>query len=173
MSADMLEKSMRQRCFAGHNARFLTGRPVTLLVATGVVQICEAVVDVDESNAGSAVYSGGAVTNPAAVTFAGGLSPYGTMGQGGNVFEWNESAFDGTNSLSSENRAVRGGAWFSPFNNLRTFGRLSIGPAGESDNIGFRVASVPEPSTYALLLMVGAGWLLWKRRKAALGPLAL
>ena len=75
-------------------------------------------VDVDESNAGSAVYNGGAVTNPAAVTFAGGLSPYGTMGQGGNVFEWNESAFDGTNSLSSENRAVRGGAWFSPFNNL-------------------------------------------------------
>ena len=49
MSADMLEKSMRQRCFAGHNARFLTGMPMTLLVATGVVQICEAVVDVDES----------------------------------------------------------------------------------------------------------------------------
>jgi hypothetical protein len=40
---------MRQRCFAGHNARFLTGMPMTLLVATGVVQICEAVVDVDES----------------------------------------------------------------------------------------------------------------------------
>jgi hypothetical protein len=49
MSADMLEKSMRQLCFAGHNARFLTGMPMTLLVATGVVQICEAVVDVDES----------------------------------------------------------------------------------------------------------------------------
>ena len=123
-------------------------------------------VDVDESNAGSAVYNGGAVTNPAAVTFAGGLSPYGTMGQGGNVFEWNESAFDGTNSLSSENRAVRGGAWFSPFNNLRTFGRLSIGPAGESDSIGFRVASVPEPSTYALLAMTAAGalWMAKRRR---------
>lgn len=27
---------------------------------------------------------------------------------------------------------------------------------------------VPEPSTYALLLMAGAGWLLWKRRKHSL-----
>lgn len=33
------------------------------------------------------------------------------------------------------------------------------------DNIG----AVPEPSTYALVLMAGAGWLLWRRRKVALG----
>ena len=122
------------------------------------------------TNAGTAVYyvSGPGYTNPAAVTFAGGLSPYGTMGQGGNVYDWTESAYDGSNSSSSENRAMRGGAWFNPFNNLRTFGRYSVAPAGEIDSIGFRVASVPEPSTYALLLMAGAGWLLWKRRKAAL-----
>ena len=31
---------------------------------------------------------------PADITLAGGLSPYGTMGQGGNVYEWNETAFD-------------------------------------------------------------------------------
>ena len=33
---------MRQRCFAGQNARLLTGMRMTLLVATGVVQICGA-----------------------------------------------------------------------------------------------------------------------------------
>ena len=33
---------MRQLCFAGHNARFPIGMPMTLLVATRVVQICGA-----------------------------------------------------------------------------------------------------------------------------------
>ena len=120
------------------------------------------------TNAGTAVYNGGAVRNPAAVTFAGGLSPYGTMGQGGNVYEWTESAFDGSNSSSSEARAIRGGDWFDSEFVLRSSVRDSGGPTFELINIGFRVASVPEPSTYALLLMAGAGWLLWKRRKATL-----
>jgi formylglycine-generating enzyme required for sulfatase activity len=65
------------------------------------------------TNAGTAVYDGVA-SFPAIVDSAGGLSPYGTMGQGGNVWEWNESAFDGSNSLSSENRAIRGGSWIPP-----------------------------------------------------------
>jgi hypothetical protein len=51
---------------------------------------------------------------------------------------------------------------------LSTSYRNNPDPTIESSSIGFRVASVPEPSTYALLLMAGAGWLLWKRRKAAL-----
>ena len=38
---------MRQRCFAGQNARFLPGRPMTLLVATG--RFAGPVVEVDES----------------------------------------------------------------------------------------------------------------------------
>jgi len=118
------------------------------------------------TNADTAVYSVNLV--PAIVSSAGGLSSYGTMGQGGNVYEWNESAFDGTNSSPSENRANRGGAYVSPEVALRSSFRLSGGPAGANTEIGFRVASVPEPSIYALLLMAGAGWLLWKRRKASL-----
>ena len=119
------------------------------------------------TNAGTAVYSSVA-SAPAIVDGAGGLSPYGTMGQGGNVFEWNESAFYGANSSSSERRATRGGNWVSPPSSLSTSYRNNPDPTIESSSIGFRVASVPEPSTYALLLMAGAGWLLWKRRKAAL-----
>jgi formylglycine-generating enzyme required for sulfatase activity len=119
------------------------------------------------TNAGMAVYSSLA-SAPAIVDSAGGLSPYGTMGQGGNVFEWNESAFDGSNSSLSERRATRGGNWVSPPSSLSTSYRNNLDPTIESSSIGFRVASVPEPSTYALLLMAGAGWLLWKRRKAAL-----
>ena len=119
------------------------------------------------TNAGSAVYSGAAPA-PAIVDIAGGLGPYGTMGQGGNVFEWNESAFAGTNSSSSENRVYRGGDWISQKNALRHSDRNNDAPTIESDDLGFRVASVPEPSTYALLLMAGAVWLLWKRRRAAL-----
>jgi len=119
------------------------------------------------TDAGTAVYKTGG-TAPAIVDSAGGLSPYGTMGQGGNVFEWNESAFDGANSSPSGTRAVRGGGWGSTEVGLRSSFRVHYDPTFVYDDIGFRVASVPEPSTYALLLMTGAGWLLWRRRKASL-----
>jgi formylglycine-generating enzyme required for sulfatase activity len=121
------------------------------------------------TNAGSAVYDGTASV-PAIVDSAGGLSPYGTMGQGGNVFEWNESAFDGLNSSSSEGRAIRGGYWLDPEGSLRSSGRgYGDGdPTIELDVIGFRVASVPEPSTYALLLLGAGAAYIWKRRKSSL-----
>ena len=117
------------------------------------------------TDAGSAVFQGVASV-PATVDSVGAWSPYGTMGQGGNVIEWNESAFDGSNSSSSGDRAVRGGGWGSSGKSLRSSARFVDDPASEYNNVGFRVASVPEPSTYALLLMAGAGWLLWRRRKA-------
>jgi len=61
--------------------------------------------------AGTAVYDRDISDGPADIASAGGLSPYGTMGQGGNVLEWMESASDGTNDSGSENRVWRGGAW--------------------------------------------------------------
>ena len=119
------------------------------------------------TNAGSAVYDG-AASVPAIVASAGGLSPYGTMGQGGNVFEWNESAFDGSNSSASEDRAIRGGSWGSSGGSLRSSGRVYDVPSFEFFFIGFRVASVPEPSTYALLLLGAGAVYIWKRRKSSL-----
>ena len=119
------------------------------------------------TDAGSAVYNAVASV-PATVDSVGAWSPYGTRGQGGNVNEWNESARAGTNSSTSEVRAIRGGRYISTENGLRSSTRGLGEPAAYSGTLGFRVASVPEPSTYALLLMAGAGWLLWRRRSRAL-----
>ena len=44
-------------------------------------------------------------------------------------------------------------------------GRFTISQSGNNLNLNY---VVPEPSTYALLLLAGAGWLLLKRRKFAL-----
>ena len=51
--------------------------------------------------AGTAVYTRPFGDGPADITLAGGLSPYGTMGQGGNVLEWEETDFDLVNGPSS------------------------------------------------------------------------
>ena len=59
--------------------------------------------------ANTAVYNG--QSGPADIDNAGGLSAYGTMGQGGNVWEWMETAYDGTNNTAGENRELRGGSW--------------------------------------------------------------
>ena len=116
------------------------------------------------TDAGSAVYDNVASV-PAIVGSAGGLSPYGTMGQGGNVFEMTESAFDGANSSAFELRAFRGGYWDNTEDTLRSSFRLSDVPSVESYYFGFRVASVPEPSTYVLVLLGAGAVYLWKRRK--------
>ena len=98
------------------------------------------------------------------MTLAGGLSVYLTMGQNGNVYEWQESAFDGANSSSSEDRAIRGGRWNTFEANLRI--RDTNGPSLSESGLGFRVASIPEPSS--AMLMVGSGLFgLVRRRRAS------
>jgi sulfatase modifying factor 1 len=86
-------------------------------------------------------------------------SPAGSFDQGGNVAEWNDAVFDGK-------RGIRGGDYISPEYVLDSSRpRYGILPEEEYANFGFRVASVPEPSTYALLLITGAGALWWARRR--------
>ena len=123
------------------------------------------------TNAGTAVYSN-ATNAPAQVSLAGGLSPYGTMGQGGNVWEWNETAYDGTNSSGSEKRVFRGGYWSSAASELQSSYRDLDFPSYQINSVGFRVASaqpaaaVPEPGTWAAaaLLAVGAAFVRWRKR---------
>ena len=131
--------------------------------ATGSDTIPTAVVS--GTGAGTAVYSGGGATAPADITQAGGLSYYGTMGQNGNVFEWDESAFAAPNDDPSENRAIRGGLWGSTEINLRASIRISNSPTNSSNTVGFRVASVPEPTSWAMLA-AGAASLLARRRRS-------
>ena len=100
-------------------------------------------------------FDGGANTQPNDVTDVGLLSPYGTTGQGGNVFEWDETAFDRHNTYASQQRAVLGGSWVTASNVLAAFhSGGGTTPQFEINSIGFRIANVPEPST-ALLLGMG------------------
>ena len=111
--------------------------------------------------ANTAVYYG--QSGPADITNAGGLSPYGTMGQGGNVWEWNETAYDGINNSAEELRVIRGANWAAS-DRLDASFRGNGFPSEDFSSFGFRVASVPEPST-GLLVVLGLSGLLLKRRK--------
>ena len=119
------------------------------------------------TTAGTAVYAD-ATSSPAAVNNAGGLSAYGTMGQNGNVWEWAESAIDGINNSSSENRAIRGGTCYNTENDLRSSNRVIFYAPTYSDGFGFRVASVPEPTSTVLMISAGLLALARRRRRAAL-----
>lgn len=99
------------------------------------------------TSADTAVYNLSVVTGPAEITLAGGLSPYGTAGQGGNVFEWEETDFDLVNDSTSSNRATRGGNWSSHSGDLTSSLRGGGGlPTIGIFTIGFRVASLAQAS---------------------------
>jgi formylglycine-generating enzyme required for sulfatase activity len=124
------------------------------------------------TTAGTAVYKQSFGQGPADVDEAGGFSPYGVMGLGGNVFEWEESSLDLANSSGSSSRGTRGGYWFNFSSFLSSSSRFDNDPSVEFNNSGFRVASlssspaaaVPEPGTLLLGTLLGLGGYLGKRR---------
>ena len=110
----------------------------------------------------TAVYGG--QVGPADINDAGGLSPYGTMAQGGNVFEWTDSAYDGVNDTVDEFRELRGGAW-DGYSNLVATDRDVNNMQNTSSRLrGFRIAMVPEPSSLSLLALGGVILVLSRRR---------
>ena len=123
--------------------------------------------------AGTAVYNHNFAHGPADITMAGGLSPFGIMGLGGNVYEWEETSFDLNNSAVSSVRGFRGGFWRSNSDFLSSSNRFDGEPAIENgDGIGFRVASlsssapVPEPGSLAVWSLICVGGLCYRRRRA-------
>ncbi|MEQ8846359.1 SUMF1/EgtB/PvdO family nonheme iron enzyme [Botrimarina sp.] len=102
-------------------------------------------------------------TGPADVTLAGGPSPFGTVGQGGNVFEWNETAVGLLNDDAGARRIVRGGSSSVSITpeNMASFIRVAGTAAAFPVNAGFRVVRVPEPSTGVLSASVLC--CLWRR----------
>jgi formylglycine-generating enzyme required for sulfatase activity len=88
-------------------------------------------------------------------------SAYGTFDQAGNVFEWNDAVI-------GSSRGLRGGSWNGNGNYLQSSGRDSLDPTNEYSPVGFRVASVPEPSIAMLVLLGGGACWLVRRRKATL-----
>lgn len=116
---------------------------------------------VSGTTAGTAVHE---VSGPADITQAGGLSPYGTMGQGGNVWEWEETEYDMVNDSPSSDRGSRGGDWkhrHSP--SIQAWARLELDPSYNGSNFGFRIASIPEPSTLLLGALAAAALLVRRR----------
>jgi len=116
--------------------------------------------------ANTAVYGQSFFTGPADIFNAGGLSAYGTMGQGGNVWEWNETAYDGTNNTVGEYRVLRGGSWNNDSSLLVASGRDGGIPTTGDFNYGFRVASVPEPSAISLLAVALGALAVMRRRRS-------
>jgi formylglycine-generating enzyme len=82
---------------------------------------------------------------------------FGTADQGGNVREWNDAV------ISGSSRGLRGG-WFNlGEGDLRASFRSVSVPSNEFIFVGFRVASVPEPS--GLVLTMLAACVMSARRK--------
>ncbi|MBX9789697.1 MAG: SUMF1/EgtB/PvdO family nonheme iron enzyme [Pirellulales bacterium] len=96
--------------------------------------------------ASTAIYKQPVNQGPNDVNQAGGLSPYGAMGLGGNVYEWQETEYDLVNNSGGGARINRGGSWSALAFNLSASDRAGANPTDENQGTGFRVASVPEPS---------------------------
>ena len=104
------------------------------------------------TNANTAVYNNGPFDEPADINNAGSLSPFGTMAQGGNVAEWQESTYYSYDTNDDSSRSLRGGAWSSANIYLSGASRMMASPTYTDAGIGFRVASIPEPGTTALVV---------------------
>ena len=70
----------------------------------------------------------------------------GTFDMMGNVWEWNEALIDPF-------RGLRGGSFYGSYDNLASSVQGYNNPYDERGNVGFRVASVPEPASAAIMAL--------------------
>jgi len=109
-------------------------------------------------------YSGGSYAGPWDVG-TGTEEQNGTFDMTGNVWEWNETLIK---PLGAFPRGVRGGS-FGYYGDIKYIGStwpsFSHPPDSDQSFIGFRVASVPEPATIALLGLGALALIQTKRRR--------
>ncbi|MBN2293001.1 MAG: SUMF1/EgtB/PvdO family nonheme iron enzyme [Pirellulales bacterium] len=88
----------------------------------------------------------------------------GTYDMMGNNREWVESPFIIQDYTLGSWRGMRGGTWDNNSTYLVARASIYTPPTNESIRVGFRVASVPEPSTITLSLCVLASVAIIRRR---------
>ncbi len=113
----------------------------------------------------TAVYRQDISAGPADIFNAGGVSPYGTMAQGGNVDEWEETDVDLINDDSFALRGRRGGNWDTlSASTFSSSSRFTWQPTNAVIVTGFRVASIPEPNTVMLFGLAGTWGIIRRSR---------
>jgi formylglycine-generating enzyme required for sulfatase activity len=102
---------------------------------------------------GTAVYN---QAGPADVYLAGGENLFGLVAMAGNVAEWEETNMTLINDTLADLRGVNGGWWtpLLPENFASSFRNSGLARA-RPGVVGFRIASIPEPSTILLMLVGG------------------
>jgi formylglycine-generating enzyme len=117
----------------------------------------------DENGTGNGSYTIGSPYFRTDVgAFASSSGPYGTFDQGGNIWQWNDS------TSWSKYHGLRGGSYGYPSSGcIASYYQCFDSPTRETCDVGFRVASVPEPSSLAMLAGGALTALLCRWRKRA------
>jgi sulfatase modifying factor 1 len=85
-------------------------------------------------------------------------SSYGTLDQGGNLFEWNDTI------VATDSRGMRGGFYGASNFSTESVARGLNVPAIEAPSVGFRVTQIPEPASWLLQGFMLATLVVLRRR---------
>ena len=116
----------------------------------------------DTANCGDAVLAlNGAIfeaVSTAVRAYPASPSSYGTLDQGGNLFEWNDTI------VATESRGMRGGFYGASNFSTESVARGLNVPAIEAPSVGFRVTQIPEPASWLLQGFMLATLAILRRR---------